>query len=201
MIHSLDKVQSAGPEHNWEKFYKLKKGDVFVEVGAFWGRYGMLASAAGCSKVILIEPSPDNVATINNVIQKGGIKNAVVVNKAVAAKKDMVNFIIRGNPAQHRVGICSDPEYVIYVPGDRFDDIMDELNVDHIDLLASDCEGCEIELITTAEKWLSSGRIKNVAIGTYHESNNHYIVSGTLMKHGFTDLVLADGITYGHVAH
>ena len=61
--YSLDMVLSGGPEHDWERYYKLKPGNVFVEVGPFVGRYAMIGSRKGCSWVILIEPSP---LTINS---------------------------------------------------------------------------------------------------------------------------------------
>jgi hypothetical protein len=35
---------SCSPEHQWEGKYRLREGDVFVEAGAFWGRYGLIAS-------------------------------------------------------------------------------------------------------------------------------------------------------------
>ncbi len=63
------------PEHNWEKHYHLKEGDIYVEVGAFWGRYGLRAINSKCSKVILIEPSPENITTIKNLLNIIELKN------------------------------------------------------------------------------------------------------------------------------
>lgn len=200
-LASIDMVQSAGPEHNWEKYYLLKKGDVFVEIGPFWGRYGMVASRKGCSKVVLIEPSPYNVATIQNLINKGGIKNAIVVAKAVTLEKKTIPFVVHGNPAGHRlsVGAHDFPADTVQVIGDTLDNIFIESGIDHVDLLASDCEGCEVNIVRSAAKYFSEGKIKNIALGTYHGPDNHKLVSDELLKYGFKALKYEDGITYGHL--
>lgn len=36
------------PEHNWEKYYQLKEGDIFVEVGPLIGRYAVIVTKKRC---------------------------------------------------------------------------------------------------------------------------------------------------------
>ena len=198
---SIETVRSAGPEHEWERYYKLKPGDVFVEAGAFWGRYGIIASLKGCSKIILIEASPANIATIENVVAVDGLKNVILVKKAITSEKKKVGFVTWGNPAGNRLSHGPDdfPGDTVEVEGDTLDNILTDLGVDCVDLLASDCEGAEIDLVKGAEKYLKEARIRHVAIGTYHAQGNHEAVASMLGERGFKGLKYEDGVTYGHL--
>lgn len=198
---SIETVKSAGPEHEWERYYQLKPGDVFVEAGAFWGRYGIIASRKGCSKIILIEPSPANVATIENIVAVEGLKNVILVRKAVISEKKKIGFVTYGNPAGHRLshGIGDFPKDTVEVEGDTLDNILGGLGIDHVDLLASDCEGEEVNLVKGAAKYLKENRIRHVAIGTYHAPGNHEAVASILGQYGFKGLKCEYGVTYGHI--
>lgn len=198
---SIETVRSAGPEHEWERYYKLKPGDVFVEAGAFWGRYGIIASRKGCSKVILIEASPPNIATIENVVGVEDLKNVILVKKAITSEKKRVKFVTWGNPAGNRLSHGHDdfPGDTVEVEGDTLDNILTDLGIDHVDLLASDCEGSEIDLVKGATKYLNEKKILHVAIGTYHAPGNHDAVTSMLEEKGFKGLKCEDGVTYGHL--
>lgn len=200
-IYPIDVVKSAGPEHDWERRYRLKPGDVFVEAGAFWGRYGLIASHKGCSKIILIEASPDNVATIENLAAVERLQNIILVKKAIAPERKKLKFVTYGNPAGNRLSLGAGdyPSDTVEVDGDTLDNILTDLGVDHVDLLASDCEGAEIDLIKGAAKYLNERKIKHVAIGTYHAQGNHDAVAAILKEKGFLGLTYEDGVTYGHL--
>lgn len=201
LARPMDHVLNGDIEHPFEKYYYLKPGDIFVEAGSFWGRYGILAQKRQCSKIVLIEAHPESAATIQNVINKMPLNNAILVNKAIGLEKGTKKFIGWSNSASSRLAISEQdyPEYWTEVDVDSIDNILIELDIDHVDLLSSDCEGCEMDLVNSAQKYLSEGRIKNVGIATYHGKDNHKLVCETLAKYNFKDFRYEEGVTYGHI--
>lgn len=195
----LAKVLSGEPEHQWERYYQLKRGDTYVEIGANWGRYGMIASRKGCDKIILIEPSPVNIATIQEIIYSGRLQNTILIKKAISNKKGRFQFCADGNPSAHRLATGSIDADIIYVDVDTLDNLLTELNIDKVNLLASDCEGQEVEMIKGCERYLNEKRISNVAIGAYHNPEYPSIIMSILKDKGFKGLKYEDGVVYGHL--
>lgn len=185
------------PEHPYEKYYSLKEGDVYVEAGALVGRYGVIATRKNCSRIILIEPSPESADVLQSGIDHGLLsKNTTLVRKAISNEKGKGQFSIYGDYAGHRL----DEHGEISVFTDTLDNILTELRVDHVDLLSCDCEGCEYNLVKSAEKYFNEGRIKNVALATYHvESPIVTAIEDYLKKFGFIDVVTEIGMTFGRL--
>jgi FkbM family methyltransferase len=75
----------SNPEHDWEKHYQLKSGDVFVEAGSFKGSYAELASSrvGSSGRVILIEADNSNYSDILGLVKTRGLSNVTVLKKAV----------------------------------------------------------------------------------------------------------------------
>lgn len=181
-------------EHNWEKFYALKSGDVFVEAGAFTGEYGLAASkkVGDNGKVVLIEPDPNSSKIIEKTIKEQNLSNIILVKKAIWNKKDIVKFDIHTNPVEHK--IISDnsnipKDLIIEVEADTLDNILTELNIDNVDLFACDIEGTETELETSTNKYFNEKRIKNVAIAAYHIPGYFEILKKLLNNKGYIDVI------------
>jgi len=193
-------VRSGTPEHNWEKWYQLKHGDVYVEAGAFWGRYGRIASrkVGETGKVILIEPSPTNIVVIETVIREENLANVTIIKKAIWIHRGKKKFCVYGNPAGHRLAASSDEE-VVEVEADTIDNILDELNLSQVSLLAADVEGAEVELVKSCERHLEDKKILNIAIGAYHNPLNPREIIDYLTSKGYCDIKYEDGVVFGHV--
>lgn len=203
MSSYIDLVDTDKPEHNWEGHYLLKEGDVFVEAGAFWGRYGKIASrkVGSSGKVILIEASPENQRTIEALIKRDNLTNMTLVKAAVWGSKGTSNFVTWGNPAGHRLAVGSDsisyPSNITQVELVTLDETLPSL-VDHVDLLGCDIEGAELEMVKGAKTLLEKGFIRNVAIGAYHDPGKPEQIIEILRGHGFKALKYEDGLVYGH---
>lgn len=193
-------VKSDKPDHYFEKYYKLKKGDVYLEAGAFYGRQGMIASQKECSKIILIEPSPINIITIQNLINLHEIKNAILINKAVSNEKKIVKFNISGPSCGHSLH-CYSNQNSIDVEMDTIDNILTELGIDYIDLFACDVEGAEVDMVIGTNKYFTEKRIKNIALGAYHHPSLHPKILEILKEKDYKDLIYdeSQGVIYGHV--
>lgn len=196
------------PEHNWEKYYTLKPGDIYVEIGGFIGRYARIAVSRGCSKIVLIEPSPGNFQALENVLKRKDIfdidtnkTQVTIVKKAVGKEKGKAKFITFGEVTSHKLKIYHEaypyqPSDITEVEMDTAENILKELGIDKIDLLAADCEGCENDMVKGLGYYLNNKAIKHLAIATYHGGNNYNIVGDVLRSKGYKDIRHEEGITY-----
>lgn len=194
-------VKFGSPDHEFEKYYNLKEGDVYLEAGAFYGRQAMIASQKGCSKIILIEPSPINIATIENLIKLGEIKNVVLVKKAVSNEKKVVRFNVSGPSCGHSLQYVDNNPNVVDVNMDTIDNILTELGIEYVDLFACDVEGAEVDMVIGTDKYFTEKRIRNIALGAYHHPSLHPKILEILENKGYKDLTYDNygGVIYGHV--
>ncbi len=201
-------VKSDAPDHTFEKYYQLKKGDIYVEAGAFYGRQGLISYNKGCKKIILIEPSPVNIATIENLIKEENLdrNRIILVKKAVYSSKGKMKLYVAGPSCGHSLtggdgSVLTYNTENIEVETDTLDNILTELNIDSVDLLTCDVEGAEIELVKSLERYLTEKRIKNIALGAYHHPRNREIMIPLIQSKGFKDVIYdeREGIICGHV--
>jgi len=182
------------PEHQWEGRYRLRPGDTFVEAGAFWGRYGLIASkrVGPEGRVILIEGNPQNTDVIERVIKHYSLSNVTLVKGIVWSRDEYTKMCVWGNPAGSRRALDSDlvnyPNSVVNVRAYTLDALLPELGAQNVDLLACDVEGAEVEMILGTDRYLSEGRIRNVALAAYHQSSFPERIMDFLRKRGFVDL-------------
>ncbi len=197
------------PEHQWEHFYRLKPGDVYVEAGAYYCRYGRIASkrVGSDGKVILIEPSPENAVVIEQVILEHMLNNVTLIKKAVWEKPGLMNFILGSNPSAHRVAEVS-MSYLkdrglrtVEVEVDTVDNILGELNLDHVDLFAADVENAEVAMVNGMGRWLDAKKIRNLAIAAYHKypDGNYAKISVMLEDKGYRVIEVWGGVVYAKV--
>lgn len=204
---------SAPPEHQWEGKYRLREGDVFVEAGAFWGRYGLVASkrVGQSGKVVLIEPHPFNIGMLKNTIKRYRLSNVTLVEGAVWSSNGTIDFCIEGNPSSSRkarkLDYVNHPKKIIKVQAYALDSLLSKLLINHVDLLAADVEAAEVEMVKGADRYFTEKRIRNVAIGAYHNRLFPETIIKILRTKGYKDLFYKEaellpqygGIVYGHV--
>lgn len=188
------------PEHKWGRYYNLKRGDIYVEAGAYLCRYGRIASKTVGPKgrVILIEPSPSSIRIIKEVIDDMGLTNVTLIEKAVWSEKGKKKFCTDGQPSGHRLG---GGHSTIEVEVDTVDKILDTIELDHVDLFAADVENAEVPMVRGMERWLSKKRIKNLAIAAYHRTpdGNYSEISRMLKEKGYKGIKVWGGVVYAHV--
>jgi len=199
------------PEHQFEGRYRLKPGDVYVEAGAFWGRYGLVAShrVGPSGRVILIEPNPFNHQMIERMVERYSLPNVTLVKCGVWNIDGTLPFVFHGNPAGGRRAIEADkiryPEDILEVPVRCLDTLLPELGVDLVHLLACDVEGAELELTIGCRRLLDEKKILNTALCAYHALEMPEFVMRELKEHGYEaeyhhNLPHYGGIVYGRPA-
>lgn len=194
-------IHNGTLEHDYMKRYTLKPGDVFVEAGAFWGRFGVVAGRLG-AKVFLIEPDPFNRGEIEKTMKEFNLQ-FTVIPKAVGPRKGTMKFITWGNPSGHRLplndgDLLSFPDDTVDVEVDTLEGILDSLGVDHVDLLACDIEHAELHLVNTAGRWFDQKLVKHLALGAYHKPEYHGMLMPILQQKGYQNLSWEDdSVIYG----
>jgi len=149
---------------------------VMIELGAYWGFYSMwFASSIKESKNYLIEPDPFNLAQ--------GKRN-FKLNK------------LTGDFKQAFVGIKSDEKSEI--PTVSVFDFASEKKLDFIDVLHSDIQGYEVEMLLGCEGYLKEGKIGYFFISTHSnalheqcikilEDNNYLIISACNLDESYSE--------------
>lgn len=197
------------PEHQFEGKYRLKPGDVYVEAGAFWGRYGLIAShrVGPSGKVVLIEGNPYNIDVLSQVVSHYGLTNVQVINGLVWSSDEDREFCIYGNPAGSRMANEADhinyPGDVISVKAYKLDTLLPQIGVERVDLLTCDIESAEYDMVKGADRYLREKRILNVALCAYHAPGMPEKIISLLEERGYVafysgELPQYGGIVFGH---
>ena len=83
---------------NVYRIQKIKRGSVFLDIGAGIGEFAILASkkVGKEGKVIAIEPSPDDFKTLQDNIEENGCSNVIPINSAVSNRKERLLLKFKG---------------------------------------------------------------------------------------------------------
>ena len=170
MLHE-QYVQAA-----YERYYRLNRGAVIVDVGANVGAFSVKAATVirDEGKVIAIEPEAGNLAFLRRNIEANDLRNAVIVPKALWSEKGKLNLCLSATSLCH--SFYEDSSYGMKeidglqeVQVDTLDNILKTLSIDHVDFLKMDIEGAELEAIKGMTETLRV--TENLAIETCHVVN------------------------------
>jgi len=129
----------------------IRKGDVFVDVGAHVGTYTIpVAKIVGSNGIVVaLEPSPFNYQILRRNVEINELRNCILINKAAWSKRAKLQFYY----TTQATGISSlFPEWTKYHP---LDDILKEVPpIDRIRVLKIDVEGAEVEVLKGAREVL-----------------------------------------------
>lgn len=136
----------------YEKFFKVEKGDVVMDVGAHVGAFSYYISDRNPSKIIAFEPSKCRFETLKKNLANF---DATLINKAIA---DFNGTITDGLLFDTMVEDLS---------AMTFDRVIEKLNLEKIDFLKLDCEGGEYDIFTDKNfNWIKNN-VKKIA-GEWH---------------------------------
>lgn len=168
-------ARHAGFEFATRAFFErhLAPGDIFLDVGAHLGLYGMMAATRlpGQVRVVAFEPHPLNALTLLRQLGLNGLQGAVdLVTCAIGAEagfgklwpfSTMGNFLSDARP--EAAFADNPPLHVPVMPLDLFMARRPDLASGRI-MLKVDVEGFEPEAIAGADRLLASGRVAAVAL-------------------------------------
>ncbi len=170
-------VHEPQEERVFQEVLKHVRPDgVMMELGAYWGFYSMwFLSKATHGRAILVEPEAENLEKGKENFALGGFKG------------EFIRAFAGGAPAmEHGMRtIC-------------VDELMGEYGIDRLDILHSDIQGFEEQMLEGAKKSFARKSIDYVFIST-HGQERHNSCRATLVQAGFE--IIADANmaeTYSH---
>jgi FkbM family methyltransferase len=177
--------------HRFERFYKITKEDVVLDVGANIGFFTRLI-VHRCKRVICIEPEPKNLLCLKcNVYRFDKVQ---IIPKAVAdekgRKKLFLSNISWGHTLERDVYLpfsnkrLVDGNKYVHVSVDTIDNIVSELQIDHVDFIKMDIMGSELKALKGAVDTLQ--KTKHIAVAPQKTT---FKVCEFLEKNGFVTKV------------
>lgn len=149
----------------------IEPGGVMIELGAYWGFYSIwFASRVKNARCVLVEPRGHNLFLGRSNFQLNGYKG---------------EFIQAGIGARSGERIPSVGKII------SVDDLVAQMGVERIDVLHSDVQGYEADMLKGARKTLSAGKVRFIFLST-HSQELHEHCRSTIQEYGFEVIADAD---------
>ncbi len=153
----------------------LRPGMTFVDVGANWGYFTLLAAhlVGEQGKVVSLEPDPRLFPVLNKSIARNQLKQVIALQAAAASEEGTLKLAgfseMGANYGVSRIVSAGDHECVFAVRSLSLDSLFDELELPMIDLMKMDIEGFEGYALMGLKKSLADHRVKRLLIELHPE--------------------------------
>lgn len=155
----------------------IRPGDIVLDAGANVGVFTRKALGAGASKVIAIEPGPENIECLRrNFAAEIADHRVVVYPKGVWDKDDMLELAIDPNDSARDSFVRpTDHAQFVEVPLTTIDKMVEELGLPRVDFIKMDIEGAEPKAVSGARLTISRSRPR-MALCTYHVQGHETLI-------------------------
>ncbi len=148
----------------------LQPGMTFVDVGANWGYHTLVAASrvGPTGRVVSLEPEPRLFATLSTNISDNRLTH--VTTLPLAASDTQGTFPLAAyeetsdNWGVSRLVSNQHSQSLTWVTAQSLDSVLNELGIDHIDLLKMDIEGGEEAALKGLTSTLTRGRIARILL-------------------------------------
>lgn len=159
-------------DRDYVRGFKIGPQPVIVDIGGYVGDFAIYAARyLGASRVIVVEPSPDNWRLLKkNVADNSYTDRITPLQMAVTDGSPVLMDLDAPERAQARVcaNYCGQPKaQLTSVPGISLGQLVQDFQLDRIDLLKIDCEGGEYVILLTAPAEVLA-KVKNIVF-EFHE--------------------------------
>lgn len=174
-------------KNKYNKFYKLKEGDIVIDCGANVGYYSCKAATevGSTGLVIAIEPDKTLFEILLKNISINNLDNVISINKGIWDKKDrLVLYTSNKHPgdSSFTVSPFNDNNQPFEVEVDTLENILKILKIKKVDFLKMDIEGAETMAIRGSNNLLKSNDKMKFAIAAYHKSTNNTFTSTEVLS-------------------
>ena len=163
-------------ENIYNKEFKVKNGDIILDIGASIGWYAckISKSVGNEGRIIAIEPNPINYNYLKKNIKLNNLNNITALNIGIWSHKNVLNFISKGYGSSFKPLKDlekNDKEYR-KIEVNTIDNIITELKLNKLNLIKMDIEGAEIEAVLGAKKTLKFFNELKLLIAAYHKNTS-----------------------------
>lgn len=149
----------------------LKPGMTFVDVGANWGYFTLLAAGlvGQHGRVLALEPDPRLVAVLKDNVTRSRLDQVTVLSLAAAEQPGVLNLAGYDEDEENFglsriVPSSSDSPKTFQVLAESLDNIFAEQSISEIDLLKMDIEGAEALAIAGLKSSLAEHKVKRLLL-------------------------------------
>ncbi len=181
------KIYGTGPQD-------VQKGDIVLDCGANVGVFTREALDRGASKVIGIEPAPENLeAYRRNFKDEIAAGRVVVYPKGVWDKDDVLTLHVdpKNTAADTFVINLKNKTDSIQVPLTTIDKLVQELKLERVDYIKMDIEGAEPNALRGAHDTIAKYKPR-ISISAYHQPD-HPVVIPAIIRETRPDYVMECG--------
>jgi FkbM family methyltransferase len=149
----------------------LRSGMNFVDVGANWGFFTLMAAhlVGASGKVVALEPDPRIFLKLKSNVERNKLEQVRVFDVA-AADRDAELILAAHDESAENWGISrlveggSTMQETFTVRSRRLDSLLDDAGLGRVDLLKIDVEGAEDMVLTGMEAGLKSYRYRRILL-------------------------------------
>ena len=121
-----------------------KPGFTVIDLGANVGLYSVIAAKAGASRVISLEPDPESISFLKKTAVENHLSSILPISAACGNRSGLVDlYQCEDNKADSRLYDPTGTRSKIKVEMVRLDDLLDRLNITHVDVIKMDIQGFE----------------------------------------------------------
>jgi FkbM family methyltransferase len=162
----------------------VQAGDVVLDCGANVGVFTREALDHGASKIIGIEPAPENLEVYRrNFKDEIAAGRVVVYPKGVWDKDDVLTLHVDANNTAADTFVLNRKETTseIKVPLTTIDKMVAELKLDRVDYIKMDIEGAEPNALRGAHGTLAKWKPR-MSITTYHQPDHPVLLPKIILE-------------------
>ncbi len=162
----------------FEEGHSIQNGDIVLDCGANVGAFTRQALTLGASKVIAIEPAPENLECLRrNFSQEIAEGRVVIYPKGIwnqDAKLDL--HVDPKNSAADSFVMDSGTTHVVpQISLTTIDKLIGELDLHKVDFIKMDIEGAELRALDGASATLREYKPR-ISISAYHEADHPVLI-------------------------
>lgn len=162
--------------------YKPSSNDVVIDVGAHMGFF-TLKIAKKAMKIIAVEPDPNNFLFLALNVKINQMDKKVAAYNVALGDANRQMFLDRTGYGGGRSKITSH-KTDIQVETQTLDSLVENVGLDHVDLIKIDTEGNELSVIKGAQGVLHRYR-PDLLVASYHFPEELHLVANQLRRNGY----------------